>query len=172
MPALFRGQIERGITSIIRDRQHLRKERGILDTGRVLREQGIELVEPRFRRVVVHESSGTFHLADDGIKRAVGVLGRAEIAQARVRFAGEAFEKRRREPRFADTCLAGKEHHLAFTGLGSRPAPQQQVGFFVPPDEGGQSGRVQGLETAFRRTRPQHRPGRHRPRDALEVPSP
>ena len=86
LPALLRGQFERGIASIIRQRQHLGKERGILRRGRGLRQQRIELVELRLRCVVVRQSGGTFHLADDRIKRAVGVLRRAEIAQARVRF--------------------------------------------------------------------------------------
>ena len=37
------------------------------------------------------KSGGAFHLADDRIKGAVGVLRRTEVAQARVRFAREAF---------------------------------------------------------------------------------
>ena len=61
------------------------------------------------------------------------------------------------------------KHHLAFAALCLRPAPQQQFEFFFPPDERGQSGRVHRLEAAFRRTRPQRRPGSHRPRDTLEV---
>ncbi len=35
-----------------------------------------------------------------------------------------AFQERGREPRFANTCLAGQEHHLAFAGPGLRPTPQ------------------------------------------------
>ena len=77
------------------------------------------------RGIVVRHSDGTFHLADDRIKRTVGMLRRAEIAQARMRLAGEAVRKRRREPRFADASLAGKQHHLALTDLCSRPAPKQ-----------------------------------------------
>ena len=120
----------------------------------------------------MRKSGGAFHLADDRIKRAVGVLRRAEIAQARVRLAGEAFQQRRREPRFADAGLAGEQHHLTFAGLCLRPAPQQQFEFFFPPDERGQAARVQRLEAAFHRTRPQRRPGSHRPGDALEVLGP
>ena len=86
----------------------------------------------------MHKSSGAFHLTDDRIKGAVGVLRRAEIAQARVRFAGEAFHERRSKPRLADTCLAGKQHHLTFAALCLRPAPQQQFEFFFPPDQLGQ----------------------------------
>ena len=86
-----------------------------------------------------------------------------------MRLGGEAFLQRGGESRFADTGLAGKEHHLAFTGLCSCPASQQQFEFFVAPDEDGQAARVQRLETAFRRTRPQRRPGPRRFGDALEV---
>ena len=115
------------------------------------------------------QSGGTFHLADDRIERAVGVLRRTEIAQARVRLSSEAFQKRCREPRLADAGLAGKQHHLAFAALRLRPAPQQQFEFFFPSDEVGHAARVERLEAAFHRARSQRRPGSHRPRDTLEV---
>ena len=121
------------------------------------------------RGVVVRQSSSTLHLAHDRIKGAVRVLRGAEVAQARVWLGGEPFEERGRQPRFADTGLAGKEHHLALTGLCSRPAPKQQFEFFFPPDEGSQTGRVQRLEAAFHRSRSQRRPGPRRPCNALEV---
>jgi hypothetical protein len=62
--------------------------------GGSLRENRIELVKPRLWAVVVRESSRPFHLANDRIKRVVHVLRGAEIAQARVQFAAEAFHKR------------------------------------------------------------------------------
>ena len=117
----------------------------------------------------MRQSGGTLHLADDRIKRAVSVLRGAEVAQARVRLGSEAFQQRGREPRFSDTGLAGEQHHLAFTGLCPRPAPKQQFEFFFPPDQRGQTRRVQCLKAAFRRTRPQRRPGSHRLGDTLEV---
>jgi hypothetical protein len=43
------------------------------------------------RDVVVHKRGGALHLADDRIEGAVGVLRGAEIAQARVGLAREAF---------------------------------------------------------------------------------
>ena len=132
-------------------------------------QQRIELVELRLRRVVVRQCSGAFHLADDRIKRAVGVLRRAEIAQARVRFSSEAFQQRGCEPRLADTGLAREQHHLSFTGLCSRPAPQQQFKFFFTSNEVGQAAPVQRLEAAFRRTRPQGCERPYWPGDALEV---
>ena len=132
LPALFRGQLKRGIASIIRERQHLGKERGILGRGRGLRQQSIELVELRLRFVVVHQAGGAFHLADDRIKRAVRVLRRAEIAQARVRLGGEAFQQRGREPRFADARLARQQYHLAFAGLGSATSAAAAIRILLP----------------------------------------
>ncbi len=69
------------------------------------------------RRVVVRQPGRALHLADDRMKRAVGVLRRAEIAQARMRLGGEAFAKRGRQPRFADAGLAGEQHDLALARL-------------------------------------------------------
>jgi hypothetical protein len=62
--------------------------------------------------------------------------------------------QRSREPRFADTGLAGKEHHLTFADLCLGPAPQQHIKLFFASDEGGEAGSVQRLEAAFRGTRP------------------
>jgi len=97
LPALLRGELERGIASIVRQRQHLGKERGILHGCRALCEHRIELIELRFRRVVMRQSGGTFHLADDRIKGTVDVLRRAEIAQARVRLVREKFHHHSRQ---------------------------------------------------------------------------
>src|SRR5262249_29232388 len=106
LPALLRVEIERGIASVVWQRQQLGKQCGIADRSRRLRQQSVELVEFCLRRIVVLQSGGTVHLADDRIKGAVGVLRGAEIPQAGVRFGGEAFPKRDREPRFADAGLA------------------------------------------------------------------
>jgi hypothetical protein len=45
LPALLRRQFEGGIPAIVWQRKHLGNERGVLDRGRSLREQSIELVE-------------------------------------------------------------------------------------------------------------------------------
>ena len=124
------------------------------------------------RGVVVRQSGGAFHLADDRMKGTVRLLRRAEIAQARVGLAREAFQQRRRETRFTDARLAGEEHHLSFAGFRLGPTPQQQFKFFFPPNEGRQADPMQRVEAAFKRTRPQRRPGSHRPGDALEVLGP
>jgi len=88
LPALLRGRVERRIAPIIRERQHLGEECGILRRGRGLCENRIKLVELRLRFVVVRQSGGALHLANDRIECTVRVLRRAEIAQARRRFAG------------------------------------------------------------------------------------
>jgi hypothetical protein len=103
------------------------------------------------------------------IKRAVGMLGRAEIAQACMRFRNDAFQQSSCEPRFADARFAGNQHHLTLAALCSRPAPQQEFGFFFAPDEGSQTAHMQRLEAAFYGARPQRHPGAHRLGDALKV---
>ena len=44
LPALLRGKLERGKTYIVRKREHLGEECGILDGRRGLREHRLELV--------------------------------------------------------------------------------------------------------------------------------
>src|SRR5215510_16550560 len=89
-----------------------------------------------------------------------------------MRFRSKAFEKISCEPRFADTRFAGNQHDLTLAALRPRPAPQQQLGFFLAPDEGSQTARMQCLEAACHGTRAQRRPRPRRPGEALEVPGP
>jgi hypothetical protein len=89
-----------------------------------------------------------------------------------MRLAREAFQQRGGEPRLPNAGLAGEEQHLAFAGLGSRPAPRQQFEFFFPPDEGCQASRVQCLEAAGYRAWPQRGPRPHWLDDALDFPFP
>src|SRR5262249_54079068 len=86
-----------------------------------------------------------------------------------MRFRSKAFEKISCEPRFADTRFAGNQHDLTLAALNSRPAPQQQLGFFRAPDEGSQTARMQCLEAAFDGARPQRHPGAHGLTDTLKV---
>jgi hypothetical protein len=46
----------------------------MLKHGWIEEAPGIELIQLRLRSVVMREASGTLHLADDRIKRAVGML--------------------------------------------------------------------------------------------------
>ena len=128
-------KFKRRIPSIVRQRQHLSKECGILHRRRCQCEHRIELVELCLRLVVMHQSGRAFHLTDDRIQRAVGVLWRAEVPKACVRLGSEAFQQRRCEPRLADACFAGEQYHLTFVDLCFRPAPQQQFEFFFSPNK-------------------------------------
>src|SRR5262245_20283918 len=86
-----------------------------------------------------------------------------------MRFRSKAFEKISCEPRFADARFAGNQHDLTLAALRPRPAPQQQLGFFLAPDERSQTARMQCLEAAFDGARPQRHPDVHGPGNALKV---
>jgi hypothetical protein len=78
-----------------------------------MRQKRIELVELRLHRIAVREPGSSFHLADDWIKRTVGVLRRAKIAQPRVRVIREALKHRGREPRFVQRLIEAPERGIA-----------------------------------------------------------
>src|SRR4051794_9591911 len=98
------------------------------------------------------------HLSDYRIKRAVGMLRRAEVTKARVRFASKLVQESDDEPRLADPRFTRKQHHLTFAHLGPRPAPKQQLAFLLPPDQGSQGPVMKRLEAAVDRTGPHDRP--------------
>src|SRR5689334_14420717 len=117
----------------------------------------------------MRKTGGTLHLPDDRKECAVGVLRRAEIAQAHMRVARDAFHQCRGEPRFADACFAGKQHHLAFARFCLRPALKQKFEFFATADKLSQSPGVQCLETTRDSAWPQRGPSPCRLGDALEI---
>src|SRR5215471_11334853 len=94
-----------------------------------------QLVELLLGHVVAREAAGTFGLGDERVERAVLMVGRAEIAQPRVRLALDALRQHRSDARLADPRLARKQHDAALAGFCLLPAPQQQVELFVAPDE-------------------------------------
>jgi hypothetical protein len=150
LPALLRRQFERGIASIVRQRQHFGKERRLFAWCKLLRQEGIEFVEFCDRRIVVRKSGSAFQLpGDHRIQRAIGALRGAKIAQSRVRFTREAFQECRRKPRFADAGLAGDQHYLAFASLCLRPAPKKKFEFLFASDKFSQRASVQSLEAAW-----------------------
>ena len=102
--ALQRCEVGFGIASIIRQRQQFSEQRPIQRRVASI-EQGIQLLESCLSAVPVCESRGTLHLIDDWIKCTVGMLRRAEIAQARVRLGRKAVQQRRRQSRFSNASL-------------------------------------------------------------------
>ena len=141
--------------------------------GGGLRQYRIELVELHLRGVVVHKPGGAFHLADDRIKGAVSVLGGAEIAQA-------ACAARRRG--CSSSAAVSRDLPMPASPERSTTWPSPVFAFdqrrssssssSSRPTSSVRSARVQRLEAALNRSRPQRRPGSHRRCDALEVLGP
>ena len=98
MALLLRCEIDDRVTSVVRKRQHISKKCDFLDRRAGLRQYRIKFIKLRLGGVAVLQSSRAFHQADDWMKRAVGVLRRAEKTPTRVRLAGEAFHQRGCEP--------------------------------------------------------------------------
>ena len=88
------------------DRQQIGEHRGFVRRRREIRHHRLELGEPGRGVVVAFEACGTLDLGDHRMQGAVGMVRRAEIAQPPVRLAGDAFDQRARQPRFADAGLA------------------------------------------------------------------
>ena len=149
LPALLRRQIEARDSghrsAATASRQKVRRPRIEVE---VCASSASSLSSFILRAVFVRQSGGTLHLADDRIKRAVGVLRRAEIAQARVRLGGEAFQKAAvsrdlpmpASPESSTTCL---RRSLLSTSAAAA------IRFFFPPDQGSQIAGVQRLEAAL-----------------------
>jgi hypothetical protein len=70
-----------------------------------------------------------------------------------MRLGSQAFEQGRRQSRLADACFAREQNYLSFAGFGLRPPSQQQVEFFLPPNEVSQAASVHGFKSAFHRSR-------------------
>ena len=152
-----------------RQRQQLAHQRDIVVAPRARREQCPQLPKLLNSRVVAGEPGGAFELSDEGVERAVLVVRRAEIAQARMWLGSDVLGQGSREPRLADARLARDQHHSSFAALRLLPTADKQLDFLVTPDEGSQASCMQRFEPAFHRTCAQYRPGVHRPGDALEV---
>src|SRR5438067_8585881 len=86
-----------------------------------------------YDRVVAREPGGAFELRNEGIKRTVLVVRRAEIAQAGVGLVCDPLGKRRNEPRLADARLTVDQHHPSFAALRLLPKAQQQLDFLLAP---------------------------------------
>src|SRR6185437_3184188 len=116
-------------------RKQLAQQRDVVVIPRARREQCAEFAELGFRRVVAAKPGSTFELGFEWIERAVLMVWRAEIAQPGMWLAFEVGGKCRRQPRLADTRLAGDQHHPSFAAYCLLPSPAQQLDFLVAPDE-------------------------------------
>src|SRR6516225_8839873 len=94
------------------------------------------------------EAGGAPQLHDKGVQDVVAVIGRALIAQPRVRLARDLGGKLSAEPRLADAGLAREQDDLAGAGPGLAQAVAQQGAFRCPADEVGDPA-ARRLEPAF-----------------------
>ena len=157
-PSAFRASSVAAVLEPVRASDNVRHSaatafrRAVPRRGRgveALRQHRIQFVELPLRSVVVGEPSGALHLADDRVKRAVGVLRRAEVSK---RVWGSPATRSSKAAVSRDLPMPASpesKHHLAFAGLCLRPAPQQHFEFFFSPDKLSQAGRVHSLEAAF-----------------------
>src|SRR4029453_19613190 len=86
-------------------------------------------------------------MGDEGIERAVLMMRRAEVPQARMRLGSDVLGKCHREPRLADAGLPGDQHHPSFATLHLLPASDKQFDILLTTDKRRVS-RAQGLEAA------------------------
>ncbi len=91
--------------------------------------------------------SAEFELGDEGIERAIGVVGGALVPQPRVRLGRDALAESRRNARLADPRLARDQHDLPFALPGEALALDQETDLVFAADEIGQTRRVEVATT-------------------------
>ena len=133
------------------------------------RSKALKLVELRVRAVIAIQPSRPLELRDDRVKRAVDVIGGAEIAQPRMRLGGQSLVQRREQPRLADACFARQEHRLAVSGPRLLPALEQKLEFLRPPHQRGRN-TVARLKAALGPCLAGNAPNADRLCEALELP--
>src|SRR5262249_42505945 len=126
-----------------------------------------ELVELRLRRVLGGEAGGTPQLHDKGVQDAVAMIGRALIAQPRVRLARDLGGELSAEPRLADAGPAREQDDLASAGPGRAQAVAQKGALGRPADQVGDPA-ARRLEAAFGRGDVLDREGLDWPGKALD----
>src|SRR5262249_7547348 len=112
------------------------------------------------RAIVCLERRCSLQLGDERTKRAVGVVRRALVTQARVRLAGDALGESRCKARLADPRLARDQHDLPFALPGQPLALQQGIDLLVAADEISQTRPADRLEAALGIGHALHRPRR------------
>src|SRR5215471_5632231 len=149
--AMLRGaERQRRIPLAEWDRQQRRKKRRYgLDLRCAHGEDHFQLVKALLGRIVCLERRCSLQLGDERTKRAVGMVGRALVTQARVRLAGDALGESCRKAGLADPRLARNQHDLPFALPGQPLALQQEVELVLAADEIGQTGGSDYLEAAL-----------------------
>src|SRR5262249_11265534 len=82
-------------------------------------------------------------------KHAVGMVGRALVAQPRIPLAADALGERLRKARLTDPRLPRDQHDLPFPVPGEALAFQQEIDLSLAADEIGQARRARCFEAAL-----------------------
>src|SRR5215831_17534187 len=149
--ALLRGaERQRRIALTERDRQQCSKKRRYSFNPRCAHgEERFQLVEALLGPIVCFERRRSLQLGDERTKRAVGVVRRALVTQARMRLADDARSESRCNARLADPRLARDQHDLPLALPGKALAFQQEIDLLVAADEISQTRRADRLEAAL-----------------------
>src|SRR4029450_1883153 len=172
--ALLRGaERQRRIALAERDRQQRSKKRRHAFNPRCAHgEERFQFVESLLGLIVCLETCRSLQLGDERTKRAVGVVMRTLVAQARMRRAGDALGESRRKTGLADPRLARDQHNLPFA-LPSEALPlQQEIELVLAADEIGQTGRADRLEATLGSRYAFDRPCRERLGNTLDLVPP
>src|SRR5262249_52390290 len=128
-----------------------------------------QLVKALLRRIVCLERRRSLQLGDERTKRAVGMVGRALVTQARVRLAGDALGQSCRKAGLADAGLARDQHNLPFALPARAWALQQKINSVPAADEIPQPRRADRLEAALGSRHAFNHPCRDRLGNTLEL---
>src|SRR5262245_52118154 len=102
------------------------------------------------------------------MERAVGVVGRALITQARVRLAGDLLGESCRKAGLADPWFTCNQHDLSLAVPGETLTFHQEFDFVVAADEIGETGSAHCLEAALGSRHALNRPCSNRLRNTLD----
>jgi len=123
--AFLGGEIERRVAVPGRDRQQVGQKRdGLAEVIGSLSQHLLQLGQPLISGVLAPETGRPLKLGDARIERTVLVMGRAEIAQARMRLAAQPLHDSLSDARLADPRLAANQDHLPLAPLRLRPSAQ------------------------------------------------
>ena len=106
-----------------RQRQQFGQQLDFIISARTGREQSPQFAELPFDHVVARETRGAFELDDERVERAILMMRRAEIVQARILIALGRLRQLHDEARLADPRLSRDQHHPPRTRFRLLPAP-------------------------------------------------
>ena len=146
----LRAKVQGAVALISRDaQQRPDQRRRLVQLLGALSEQRLQLGESVPGFVMGGEARRPLQLCDDRVERAVGVVGRAEMADRDVRLARQLLTKGAQQPRLADARLARDQDHLAVAVLGPAPALQQHGQLVLTSDQRRHALPMEGLEAAI-----------------------